>query len=127
MKETHTRQRTTDRNSAVNNLALLEALLNIIINATELTMLAIGSLIILTVIYKKNKIRSIAKNFRLSSDLAKLNIKDKFAILCGGCLMTSGPALGFCCNWLYHRLYSQSFAIIEYKAMRKNLDNLTNI
>jgi hypothetical protein len=84
----------------VNNLALLEVLLNIIVNATELIMLAVGSLIILTVIYKKNKIKSIAKNFRLSSDLAKLNIKDKFAILCGGCLMTASPVLGPFCNWL---------------------------
>lgn len=67
-------------------------------------MIAIGGFIILTVIYKKNKIRSIAKNFRLTSDAAKFNIKDKLAILCGGCLMTSGPALEFCCNWLY-RLY----------------------
>ncbi|MBP9090106.1 hypothetical protein KBI23_03695 [bacterium] len=91
----------------VNNLALLEVLLNIIVNATELVMLAIGSLIILTVIYKKNKIRSIANNFRLSSDLAKFNIKDKLAILCGGCLMTSGPALEFCCNWLV-RLYAEN-------------------
>jgi hypothetical protein len=104
MKETILASAQPTATVQVNNLALLEALLNIIINATELTMLAIGSLIILTVIYKKNKIRSIAKNFRLSSDLAKLNIKDKFAILCGGCLMTAGPSLGPCCNWLYHAL-----------------------
>ena len=84
----------------VNNLALLEALLNIIVNATELITLAVGSLIILTVIYKKNKIRTIAKNFRLTSDPAKFNIKDKLAILCGCCLMTSGPALTFLCNLL---------------------------
>ena len=91
----------------VNTLACLEALLNILVNSAELAMIAIGCLIILTVIYKKNKIRSIAKNFRLTSDAGKFNIKDKLAILCGGCLMTSGPALTFCCNWLV-RLYADN-------------------
>ncbi|MBA4076848.1 MAG: hypothetical protein C0508_17545 [Cyanobacteria bacterium PR.023] len=91
----------------VNTLACLEALLNILVNSAELAMIAIGCLIILTVIYKKNKIRNIAKNLRLTSDAGKFNIKDKLAILCGGCLMTSGPALTFCCNWLV-RLYADN-------------------
>ena len=55
----------------VNNLALLEVLLNIIVNATELIMLAVGSLIILTVIYKKNKIKRLNCSYQIKSLLKK--------------------------------------------------------
>jgi hypothetical protein len=71
----------------VNNFALLQALLNIILNAAELTMLAIGSLVILTVIYKKNQIKTITQNFRLTSKPDHLDMRDKFAIFCGSCLI----------------------------------------
>ncbi len=71
----------------VNSMALIENSLNIMVNATELIMLAIGSLIILTVIYKKNQIKTIAQNFKLTYNPARLNIKDKIAIFCGSCLI----------------------------------------
>ncbi|MFA7338165.1 MAG: hypothetical protein WC028_15365 [Candidatus Obscuribacterales bacterium] len=84
----------------VNTLACLEALLDILIKGGELSMLAIGSFIILTVVYKRNKIRSIAKSFRMTALPAKLSLKEKFAVCCGGGLVAAAAMLESTSLWL---------------------------
>ena len=84
----------------VNNLACLEALLNIVINGVELSMLAIGSFIILTVIYERNKLRSIAQNFRMTAAPANLSVKEKFAVCGGSGLVALAAAIESSSHWL---------------------------